>query len=111
MSDILRTDAITGKLLHRAWLKSGRADPLLDTDAWDGFALTVQAVAEVERLGDPVEVREAAHFREGVQAAKRALSAAGMHDARCPEPDDPCTCGLDDAVDGALDNAFIRAFG
>lgn len=41
--------ALTGTLLHRAWLKSGRSDPLIDSDAWDGFALTVQAVATIEQ--------------------------------------------------------------
>lgn len=40
---------ITGQVLHRAWLKSGRRDPLLDGDAWDGFALTVQAVLAIEQ--------------------------------------------------------------
>jgi hypothetical protein len=50
LPDAVPVAAITGKLLHRAWLKSGRPDPLLDDDAWDGFALTVQAVAQREGL-------------------------------------------------------------
>jgi len=48
---LVETHRITGALLHRAWLKSGRPDPLLDADAWDGFALTVKAVADIESGG------------------------------------------------------------
>lgn len=48
----IRLELISGALLHRAWLKSGRRDPLIDADAWDGFALTVRAVAEMERIVD-----------------------------------------------------------
>jgi hypothetical protein len=47
---VLRLDALTGTLLHRAWMKSGRADPLIDADAWDGFALTIRALAEAEGI-------------------------------------------------------------
>jgi hypothetical protein len=48
--ETINVEAINGTLLHRAWLKSGRPDPLIDSDAWDGFALTIQAVARMERI-------------------------------------------------------------
>jgi len=35
----------------------------------------------------------------GLAEAKRRLSVAGLHDGRCPEPDKPCTCGIDAAID------------
>lgn len=34
----------------------------------------------------------------GLAEASRRLSVAGMHDARCPEPDEPCTCGIEAAL-------------
>ena len=37
---------------------------------------------------------------DGLVEAMRRLSAAGMHDARCPEPRRSCTCGLDAAIQG-----------
>ena len=39
-------------------------------------------------------------FRAGIMEAKNRLSRAGMHDGKCPEPKEPCTCGLDAAIDG-----------
>lgn len=50
LREVIPVAAITGQLLHRAWLKSGRPDPLIDADAWDGFALTIAAVARMERI-------------------------------------------------------------
>jgi hypothetical protein len=68
----IRTDAITGTLLHRAWLKSGRPDPLLDTDAWDGFGLTIAALAEAEGIAG--EITDAVAI--AVDEARAALVAA-----------------------------------
>lgn len=35
---------------------------------------------------------------DGLVEAMRRLSAAGLHDARCPEPNRSCTCGIDAAI-------------
>lgn len=38
-------------------------------------------------------------FEAGLTEAKRRLGLGGFHDGRCPEPDRPCTCGIDLAID------------
>jgi hypothetical protein len=76
---------ITGALLHRAWLKSGRPDPLLDDDAWDGFALTVSAVADIEAAlaarqpADPSD--EAAYWKRLYETAIAGVERLGRQPA------------------------------
>lgn len=56
-------------------------------------------LAELAKRGCEV-VRSASDvLGPGLREAKRRLSAAGMHDGKCPEPRRPCTCGVDDAID------------
>jgi len=58
---------------------------------------TVFAPAEGERIGSARPETDV--FAPGLAEAKRRLSLGGMHDGKCPEPDAPCTCGLDAAID------------
>lgn len=48
---------LTGPVLARAWLLSGRSAPLLELDEWDGFALTVRAILETDRAAALRKVR------------------------------------------------------
>jgi hypothetical protein len=45
----LDVEAITGPVLARAWVLSGRPAPLIEPDEWDGFALTVRAIIETDK--------------------------------------------------------------
>ena len=63
-----------------------------ETSGFDGKPLTLPCDCEMPRLF-------AAAFRDGLAEAKRRLSVVGMHSGNCQEPDKPCTCGLDAAID------------
>jgi len=83
--------AVTGTFLHRAWLASGRPDPLLDADAWDGFGLTLQALARVELL---TRAAPAPGLPDDLRALSEAATpvpwrASGTTIWRPENPDDP----------------------
>lgn len=54
--------------------------------------------AEVNAHNDGWDEGYRAGRSDGLVEAMRRLSAAGLHDARCPEPRRACTCGIDAAI-------------
>ena len=74
------------------------------TPATEAGRRLVAALAEIG-VRDPergiVAAIEAESFAMGLAEAGHRLSVAGFHDALCPEPDDLCTCGIDNAIDGS----------
>lgn len=56
-----------------------------------------ESLEEARKEGHQVGYAEG--FTAGLEEAKRRLRLTGLHDGRCPEPNAPCNCGLDAAID------------